>query len=225
MNMNDLHRVRFGRSLVAILVGFGVWSVAAAAAQPAAQTEALQRGPYLVQIGGCNDCHTAGYAEQAGAIPEAEWLKGTAVGFQGPRGTSYPSKLRLALEALSEEQWLAFARVPRLPPMPWFNLRDMSDADLRAMYRHVRSLGAAGRVRAAECAARGSRQDARDRVRAASARPGRPGRERTGNERPLGRMTMLIRMFAFVWCAFAPPPSGNQESDPDFPTDPTTGTC
>jgi hypothetical protein len=28
--------------------------------------------------------------------------------------------------------------------MPWFALRDMSDADLRAVYHYVRSLGAAG---------------------------------------------------------------------------------
>jgi len=28
--------------------------------------------------------------------------------------------------------------------MPWFNLRAMNDADLRAIYRYVRSLGPAG---------------------------------------------------------------------------------
>lgn len=146
MSIYDSRRVRIGRPLAAILVAFGIWSADVAAAEPAAQAEALQRGRYLVQIGGCNDCHTAGYAEQAGAIPEAEWLKGTAVGFQGPWGTSYPSNLRLALQAMSEEQWLSYARLPRLPPMPWFNLRDMSDADLRVMYRYIRSLGSAGEL-------------------------------------------------------------------------------
>ena len=30
------------------------------------------------------------------------------------------------------------------PPMPWYNLRDMSDRDLRAVYAYVRSLGPAG---------------------------------------------------------------------------------
>jgi hypothetical protein len=30
------------------------------------------------------------------------------------------------------------------PPMPWFNLHAMTDADLRAMYRYVRSLGPKG---------------------------------------------------------------------------------
>ena len=28
--------------------------------------------------------------------------------------------------------------------MPWFNLRTMSDKDLRAIYRYVRAAGAAG---------------------------------------------------------------------------------
>jgi hypothetical protein len=30
------------------------------------------------------------------------------------------------------------------PPMPWFALHDMSEADLRALHRYVRSLGPAG---------------------------------------------------------------------------------
>lgn len=30
------------------------------------------------------------------------------------------------------------------PPMPWFALHDMSDADLRAIYRYIRFLGPAG---------------------------------------------------------------------------------
>jgi hypothetical protein len=31
-----------------------------------------------------------------------------------------------------------------LPPMPWFTLREMTDADLVAMYRFMRALGPAG---------------------------------------------------------------------------------
>jgi hypothetical protein len=45
---------------------------------------------------------------------------------------------------MSEDQWLARARGEMRPPMPWFNLRDMSDDDLRAIYRYVRQLGTAG---------------------------------------------------------------------------------
>ena len=110
----------------------------------AAEDADLKRGQYLVQIGGCNDCHTAGYAEKAGNVPTDEWLTGSPVGFKGPWGTSYAANLRLTLSSLTEDQWVTFARVPRRPPMPWFNLRDMSDNDLRAMYRFIRQLGPKG---------------------------------------------------------------------------------
>jgi hypothetical protein len=45
---------------------------------------------------------------------------------------------------MTEAQWLSAARAERLPPMPWFALRDMSDDDLRALYAFVRWLGPAG---------------------------------------------------------------------------------
>jgi len=104
----------------------------------------IERGRYLVRIGGCNDCHTAGYLETAGRSPEADWLTGSAVGFQGPWGTTYPANLRIALANYSEAQWIARARSEMRPPMPWFNLAAMTDDDLKAMYRYVRSLGAKG---------------------------------------------------------------------------------
>jgi hypothetical protein len=66
------------------------------------------------------------------------------VGFQGPWGTTYPANLRLTLRDMTEAQWLARARTPMRPPMPWFNLNSMSDRDLIALYRFVRSLGPAG---------------------------------------------------------------------------------
>ena len=77
-------------------------------------------------------------------MPESEWLTGVPVGFQGPWGTTYPANLRLVVDGLSEAQWLAHARQERLPPMPWFNLREMTDEDLKAIYAYIRSLGATG---------------------------------------------------------------------------------
>jgi mono/diheme cytochrome c family protein len=114
----------------------------AAAADDAAQ---LARGKYLVTIGGCNDCHTPGYLEAGGRTPERDWLTGSPVGYQGPWGTSYASNLRLVMAGMSEAEWRAAARRERLPPMPWFNLREMTDGDLAAVYAYVRSLGPAGR--------------------------------------------------------------------------------
>ena len=59
-----------------------------AADKPAKDANA--RGRYLVQIGGCNDCHTPGYAMSGGKVPEKQWLTGDAVGWNGPWGTTYP---------------------------------------------------------------------------------------------------------------------------------------
>jgi hypothetical protein len=33
-------------------------------------TEQIERGRYLVKITGCNDCHTPGYIQNAGKVPE-----------------------------------------------------------------------------------------------------------------------------------------------------------
>lgn len=104
----------------------------------------IAHGKYLSRVSGCNDCHTPGYMESEGKVPEKLWLTGTSLGFQGPWGTSYPVNLRLYMDQLSEAQWLARARQPMRPPMPWFNLRAMSDKDLIALYRYVRSLGPGG---------------------------------------------------------------------------------
>ncbi len=123
---------------------FLLGSLLSASALAEADDEAVRRGEYLIRIAGCNDCHTAGYPEAAGQIPMSEWLKGANVGFQGPWGTSYPTNLRQFISTIDETQWLARARAPMLPPMPWFALRDMSDEDLLAIYLFVRSLGVSG---------------------------------------------------------------------------------
>lgn len=102
------------------------------------------RGQYLVSTSGCNDCHTPGYPQSGGKIPAADWLTGSPVGFSGPWGTTYPANLRILMQSLTEQQWLAKARSPMRPPMPWFSLRDMTDADLKAMYGFIRSLGSKG---------------------------------------------------------------------------------
>jgi mono/diheme cytochrome c family protein len=119
----------------------------AAAALPAAAEDAatLERGRYVLKIGGCNDCHTPGYGVGGGNVPEAQWLVGDSLGWQGPWGTTYPPNLRLYMQGLTEEQWLARAKtLATRPPMPWFAVRAMTEQDLRAVYRYVRHLGPAG---------------------------------------------------------------------------------
>ena len=114
-----------------------------AAGKPAKDAHA--RGRYLVEIGGCNDCHTPGYAMSGGKVAEKQWLTGDALGWNGPWGTTYPINLRLYMQTLDENAWVDKARhLTARPPMPFWALNRMTDRDLRALYRYVRSLGPAG---------------------------------------------------------------------------------
>jgi mono/diheme cytochrome c family protein len=133
------------------LAAFAAVVCAAALGTAAAQDKGVKapsgdakRGRYLVQIGGCNDCHTPGYPESAGKVDEKLWLTGSPLGWRGPWGTTYAANLRLVAQTMTEAQWMKRARSELRPPMPWFNLRDMSDADVRAIYRYLRHLGPAG---------------------------------------------------------------------------------
>jgi mono/diheme cytochrome c family protein len=112
-----------------------------------ADARQIERGRYLVVVGNCNDCHTAGYAPGDGKTPEKQWLLGDDLGFRGPWGTTYAPNLRLSLPRMTEDQWVHYARhLKTRPPMPWFTLSQWTDADLRALYRYVGHLGPAGKA-------------------------------------------------------------------------------
>lgn len=120
------------------------WTGLSFAGASTVESSQVRRGRYVVQVAGCNDCHTPGYVQSAGAIRESQWLIGDTLGWQGPWGTTYPVNLRRFVQGMTEAQWLEIARKPTRPPMPWFSLRDMTDEDLAAIYHFIRSLGAAG---------------------------------------------------------------------------------
>src|SRR5262245_30598709 len=111
-----------------------------------ASSQQIARGRYLLAVGNCNDCHTPGFAPSEGRVPESEWLLGdSTLGFRGPWGTTYEINLRLSRSKITESQWVKYAKeLKARPPMPWFNLNQWNDADLKAFYRYVRSLGPAG---------------------------------------------------------------------------------
>lgn len=112
----------------------------------ASQAEpSVERGRYLVQVAGCNDCHTAGYIMAPDQVPESTWLLGDSLGWSGPWGVTYASNLRLLLPQLTEDQWLQLARNANYrPPMPNHALRIMEEDDLRSIHRFTKQLGAAG---------------------------------------------------------------------------------
>jgi mono/diheme cytochrome c family protein len=118
----------------------------ATGAPPAiAQEVSVEEGLRVSRIGGCHDCHTQGFPESGGQIDPALALTGSAVGFQGPWGTTYPSNLRLVLAPMAEDEFVDYAKALQTrPPMPWFNLHYMTDGELRSFYRYVKSLGEPG---------------------------------------------------------------------------------
>lgn len=118
----------------------GLLACAAPGAALAQNEVSVERGRYLVMTTGCNDCHTAGYGPMEGNIPEEDWLKGDAVGWRGPWGTTYAVNLRIRLNEMSEDDWVAHAQTFKTrPPMPWFNVNVMTEADLRSLYQYITS--------------------------------------------------------------------------------------
>jgi mono/diheme cytochrome c family protein len=132
------------RALIACLSVAGLLQ-GAQAAGPAGGKKEIDRGRYLIEVAGCNDCHTPNYGPKNGKVDEKLWLTGDALGWSGAWGTTYATNLRLFMQQLSREQWIAHAKTmePR-PPMPWFNVRAMTERDLAAIHAYVRHLGAAG---------------------------------------------------------------------------------
>ena len=51
----------------------------------------------------------------------------------------------LTVPVFTQEQWIKYAKaIESRPPMPWWAMRDTTDADLGAMYQYIRHLGPAG---------------------------------------------------------------------------------
>lgn len=154
-------------------------SDAAASSGAAAREAQIARGAYLVNVGGCNDCHTpwkegpngpepdmtrmlSGHPESyvitaPAAPPDGEWQNGAVFGatmtsFSGPWGVSFSANLTpdrntgigiwtedIFIKALRTGRHWGVSR-PILPPMPWFNFKNMTDEDLKAVFAYLRSI-------------------------------------------------------------------------------------
>lgn len=145
--MKTFHRAVSGIGMVLLL--FSAYPANSGEKSPekalATEDQQIEHGRYLVKITGCNDCHTPGYTQNGGKVPEKDWLIGDTLGWRGPWGTTYPTNLRIYMNALSENDWVEIAHSAEFrPPMPWFALHDMTESDLRAIYRFVKQLGPSG---------------------------------------------------------------------------------
>ena len=142
--MHDRHRrVTLAAALAAAAMSAS--NAASAADQKKADDPLVERGRYLATIAGCHDCHTPGFAMNDGKVDQKQWLIGDSLGWRGPWGTTYPVNLRMYMQNLSEKEWVARAKTLKTrPPMPWFAVNAMTETDLRAIHRFVRSLGPGG---------------------------------------------------------------------------------
>jgi hypothetical protein len=147
-----------------------------ASRKEAQHAAAVSRGKYLVNFGGCHDCHTplkmgpkgpepdmsralSGHPEQLvmGPAPKAQgaWMwsaAATNTAFAGPWGISYTANLtpdRLTGTGIwNEEMFVKTIRTgrhwgvgrPILPPMPYQNLQNLTDDDLKAVFSYLHSI-------------------------------------------------------------------------------------
>ncbi len=138
-----------GYSLTLAMALAGVTSIVQAAdlaIAKQADNEQIERGRYMVKTGHCNNCHTAGFANSEGQMPEEKWLLGSgAQGWRGPWGTTYASNLRINVHAMSETQWVDYVKSMKTrPPMPFWSTAATTPQDLAAMYKYIKQLGSAG---------------------------------------------------------------------------------
>jgi mono/diheme cytochrome c family protein len=138
--------------IVASLAGLACQAPAPPVAEDTAPAEPhlvgpddLATGRYLAIVTGCNDCHTDGYLLTEGQVPEDQWLLGSPLGWRGPWGTTYARNLRLTVQTMTEDAWVETLKTRKaLPPMPWMNVSQMAESDMRLLYGYVESLGPGG---------------------------------------------------------------------------------
>jgi hypothetical protein len=90
-------------------------------------------------------------------LPKGPWVwtaAGTNTAFAGPWGVSYAANLTpdrvTGIGIWNEETFIKTIRTgrhwgvsrPILPPMPWQNVRGLTDDDLKAVYAYLRSIPA-----------------------------------------------------------------------------------
>ena len=110
-----------------------------------------ERGVYLVKnVAGCGGCHTA-RSMVDGSFIGPELAGGVPMELEGPAGGTVtppnltPDPKTGRITTWSEDDFLArFRAGERVPgsPMPWLAFGRMSDDDLRAIYRYLRSVPA-----------------------------------------------------------------------------------
>jgi len=120
-------------------------ATSASAADPA-----VERGKYLVNVAGCNDCHTPGYF--LGKPDMARFLGGSDVGFEMPglgvfHGPNLTPDKETGLGGWTDAQILAALQKGARPDgrvlapiMPWHAFANLTPQDAQAIVAFLRSI-------------------------------------------------------------------------------------
>lgn len=135
-----------GPALAALALFY--WAGAVQAERPTA--EQIARGKYLVEFGGCNDCHTPGYF--LGKPDMSRYLSGSDVGFEVPGAGAFvgpnltPDK-ETGLGNWSKDEIVAALQTGMRPDgrilspiMPWPAYAKLTRLDASAIADYLRSL-------------------------------------------------------------------------------------
>jgi mono/diheme cytochrome c family protein len=118
----------------------------------AAERASVERGKYLVNLGGCTDCHTPGYF--FGMPDEARQLGGSEVGFEIPglgvfHGPNLTPDSETGLGNWSAQEIVTALRTgvrpdgrELAPIMPWRAFARLADTDLQSVALYLKSLPA-----------------------------------------------------------------------------------
>lgn len=130
--------------------GFAALAVAGSLPAAAADSKQVERGKYLVIIGGCTDCHTPGHF--LGKPDMKRLLGGSEVGFEIPgAGVFYGPNLtpdkETGLGRWSDGDIIKAIRTGQRPDgrmlapvMPWPALAKLTDNDAKAVVAYLKSL-------------------------------------------------------------------------------------
>lgn len=131
------------------LQAFGIVAFLCLPSLAVAQSQ-IERGKYLVTVGGCNDCHTPGTF--LGRPDMTRMLGGSDVGFAIPDlgvfvGRNLTPDKETGLGAWSTEEIIAAITAGKRPDgrvlapiMPWMGLSQLTSADAQAIAAYLQSI-------------------------------------------------------------------------------------
>jgi mono/diheme cytochrome c family protein len=154
MNMNQALKAKTlcPAALLTCVIAAAVmgWNGSAESASASVSAAQLARGKYLVEFGGCNDCHTPG--SLVGKPDAARYLGGSDVGFEIPNlgvfvGPNLTPDKETGLGNWTKEQIIAAFQTGTRPDgrqlatiMPWQAFSKLTKQDAEAIADYLMSL-------------------------------------------------------------------------------------